>query len=183
MPSYLTRYQNGEREQVWSELTALGERIREEDILPDALAVAYETMSRAGENARRLVSRLQSIGYQFETSDGLSVPCAPPVDNTKSVLDSREGETDPWPLSLRAWYEVVGSVNLMGFHPDWPDDYHDPHFIYTDPPVLDPIEPMFGIWQDGGEEPEPSTFSIAPDYYRSYAVERQMRVIPRSHSE
>ena len=168
--TYLSRYQNGEREQVWSEIVALGERVRQEHVLPDALAVAYETMARAGENARRLVSRLQSIGYEFETSDGLSVPYAPPISNAKSILDAMESETGPWPLALRAWYEVVGSVNLMGFHPDWPNDYDDPHFIYTDPLVLDPIEPMFDIWRDEVEEPGTSILPIAPDYYHKADV-------------
>jgi hypothetical protein len=59
MPTYLTRYQNGECEQVWAELTALGERVRQESILSDALAVAYETMSRVSENVQRIVPRLK----------------------------------------------------------------------------------------------------------------------------
>ncbi len=175
--TYLARYQSGEHEQVWAELTALGEQVRQEFILSDALAVAYETMSRAGENVRHLVSRLQGIGYQFETSEGSFVrdrrfngvgitkfgPYAPPVDNTKFVLDFMEAETGPWPLSLRAWYEVVGSVDLTGFHPDWPE-------VYTDPLVLYPIEPTFDGWEDDGGRLGLSIFSIAPDYYHKADV-------------
>jgi len=44
--SYLERYTNGEYEQVWDDLLALGAKVREGQVYPDALAVARETMRR-----------------------------------------------------------------------------------------------------------------------------------------
>lgn len=37
------------------------------------------------------------------------------------------------PTSLRCWYEEVGRVNLVGQHPDWNFEYHDP--LVVDAPV------------------------------------------------
>ena len=78
MPTYLERYQNGECEQVWAELTALGEQVRQEPLLSDALAVARETMLRVRKNAERIISRLQRIKYDFDSSitSGGSHPAA-----------------------------------------------------------------------------------------------------------
>ena len=43
MPAWLERYQQGECEQVWREMLALGDAIRQEPHYSDARAVAYET--------------------------------------------------------------------------------------------------------------------------------------------
>ena len=65
--------------------------------------------------------------------------------------------------SMRAWYEVGGSVDLIGFHPDWPD-------VYTDPLVIYPIGVTFDEYQEwrhyvaenGPEEIGPFGAAIAP---------------------
>lgn len=167
MPSYLERYQNGECEQVWAELTALGEQVRQDHILPDALAVARETMSRVRENAERIISRLQSISYEFDTEfDYPPAGLQPPPENVENQIKELENQAGFLPLSLRAWYEVGGGVNFMGTHPLWPD-------IYTDPLVIAHIEVASSDiedWQDpvtdrGSEEVDPLLVTIAPDYY------------------
>src|SRR5215472_15665414 len=65
MASFLSRYQRGEHEQVWTELLALGEQVREERLYLDALAVARETMRRVRYNIEMLIPRLKDIGYHF----------------------------------------------------------------------------------------------------------------------
>ena len=65
MASFLDRYQNGEREQVWAEMAALGPQVREEPWFEDAWAVARETMRRARCNVERIIERLDGLGYQF----------------------------------------------------------------------------------------------------------------------
>ena len=49
-----TRYRNGEYEQVWDELTALGPAIREEPHYSQAREVAAETMRRVRRNCELL---------------------------------------------------------------------------------------------------------------------------------
>ena len=67
MASYLERYQDGERQQVWRDLIALGPDVRHPDYLADAQAVARETMVRARHNIETLIPRLHKLGYRFHT--------------------------------------------------------------------------------------------------------------------
>ena len=65
--NYYDRYQRGERIEVWSDLIALGDAVRQEPVYSDAVAVARETMTRARENVETLITRLDGIGYEFLT--------------------------------------------------------------------------------------------------------------------
>jgi hypothetical protein len=114
MPSYLERYRQGECEQVWEELLALGGQVREPQLYEDAMSVARETMSRARANIELLVPRLTSLGYQFAHPDRVFVPADEETRRLAAAVERRAG---PLPLSLRAWCEVVGEVNFMGSHP------------------------------------------------------------------
>ncbi|WP_310582038.1 hypothetical protein, partial [Deinococcus sp.] len=62
MHSFLERYLDGEHEQVWADLAALGAGVRSLDVLADAEAVAYETMHRARDNVDELIVRLTAMG-------------------------------------------------------------------------------------------------------------------------
>ena len=63
--SYLERYFNGEYEQTWDDLLALGAAVREEQVYPDAFAVARETMRRVRQDIELLINRLVQIGFIF----------------------------------------------------------------------------------------------------------------------
>jgi hypothetical protein len=135
---YLERYVAGEYERVWDELVALGAEVREEPLYSEALAVARETMRRVRHNIETLIPRLETMGYQFgygwaSGRDFLSGPpdpiFSPPPPNVAEILAELEAHAGVLPLSLRAFYEVVGSVNFVGQPPeawtDWravPDD-------------------------------------------------------------
>ncbi len=60
--SYLSRYNAGEREAVWRELVALGEKVEHPSVHEDALEVARETMRRVLVNVQHLVARLKVEG-------------------------------------------------------------------------------------------------------------------------
>jgi hypothetical protein len=66
--SLLERYKNGEYEQVWTDLSALGADVRKPQYLSDALAVARETSLRARSNVEALIRKLETLGYEFHTS-------------------------------------------------------------------------------------------------------------------
>jgi hypothetical protein len=114
MPNYLERYLRGECEQVWADLLALGGKVREEPLYSEAQAVVRETMTRARANIELLVPRLTTLGYRFAHPDRVFVPAD---DATRQLAAEAERRAGPLPLSLRAWYEVVGEVNFMGSHP------------------------------------------------------------------
>jgi hypothetical protein len=67
LSNYYDRYQRGQRIEVWSDLIALGEAVRQEPVFSDAVAVARETMTRARHNVETLIKRLDGIGYRFMT--------------------------------------------------------------------------------------------------------------------
>jgi hypothetical protein len=130
-PTYLQRYLAGERERVWAELQALGERVREEPLHADALAVARETMHRARRNIEVLIPRLDAIGYQFgyawATAPGLQAerqpdvdwggPFVPPPPDTSTRLRELQTRVGDLPLSIQAWFEAVGEVDFVGRPP------------------------------------------------------------------
>jgi hypothetical protein len=120
LPLY-DRYMAGEHAAVWSELMAAGSAVRSDPRAADALAVAYETMSRVDANVRTLVTRLAEIGFEFTTPDGArrrskDAHVAPDARAAKRI-QRVEKSVGPLPLSIRAFYEVVGSVDLIGRHP------------------------------------------------------------------
>jgi hypothetical protein len=128
MASYIQRYQQGDCEQVWDELLSLGNQVRHEPLFSEAQAVAYATMERVQKNLGVLIPRLQALGYIFglvppadeEAGEGESLPVyVSPSSNTRDLVNQLEQAVGPLPLSIRAFYEVVGGVNLMGKHPQW----------------------------------------------------------------
>ena len=136
--NYLERYRNGEHEQVWNELQALGPIVREEPYFAQAQAVASETMRRVRRNCEQLVARLQALGYVFGTfPDGTrrsytANPLTLPSDQMRDDYEELESQADPLPLSLSAFWQEVGAVDLVGMHPIWPNG--------LDPLVVDPPE-------------------------------------------
>jgi hypothetical protein len=110
----LARYLSGESASVWRDLAALGPVARMELYYADAVAVASETMKRARHNVELIVPRLETLGYEF---NGYSPVFEPADASAAENLDEFEREIGgPLPLSLRYWYQHVGSVNWMGWH-------------------------------------------------------------------
>jgi len=118
MVTYLERYRHGDREQVWAELTAMGSAIDTEPVYADALAVASTTMSRAGYNFFSIRHKLVASGYQFSSCSSIGTVLLPNT-KTKALIENIEHSYGLLPLSVKAWFEIVGEVNLQGSHPDW----------------------------------------------------------------
>jgi hypothetical protein len=111
--SFFSRYLAGDHQNVWEELQALGE-IVEQPLRTDALDVARETMRRVKINLEMIVHRLKKLGFQFLESDQAFVPAQ---SHTLQFLDDFEQRWGTLPLSVRAWYEYVHSVNLFASKP------------------------------------------------------------------
>lgn len=129
----LDRYLAGEHEAVWRDLLALGAAVREDPNAADALAVAYETMGRVEANIRAVSERLVRLG--FTKSDG---PLhTSPDRRVDTQIRQLEEVTGTLPISLRAFYEIVGSVDWAGKHTHLlPVD----RTLCPDPLVVFPIE-------------------------------------------
>ena len=120
MSWFFERYQAGDHQQIWAELLISGSEAREDE---DDHAVIAETMRRARHNVELLVEELPRLGYVFEHPDTAHVP---PPDGLAERLDELETTIGVMPLALRAWFEQVGTVDLVGTHPDWPHPKPDP---------------------------------------------------------
>ncbi|TAL27144.1 MAG: hypothetical protein EPN97_18090 [Alphaproteobacteria bacterium] len=147
------RYVAGEHKKIWIELAALGRAVREAPHAADALAVAYETMRRVDANIRTITLRLQGMKYMFRHPKDAHVP--PDKKAQKLILEFEKSMGDI-PLSLRAFYEVVGSVDWMGRHPALSPGRSS---IASDPLVVFPAEPALAEAGDG----EQGAIPIAPD--------------------
>jgi hypothetical protein len=148
--NYLERYQSGQYEQVWNDLQNLGADIRTDQHYTQAQAVASETMRRVRRNCEKIASRLQKMGYVFGTfPDGTRrsyrmPPLTPPSARMHADVEELEAEAGPLPLSLRTFWQEVGSVDFVGMHPAWPDG--------LDPLVVDPPEgPLSDLFEDENE--------------------------------
>jgi hypothetical protein len=160
---YLERYMAGEYERVWDELVALGAEVREEPLYSDALAVARETMRRVRHNIEMLIPRLQTMGYQlgYGWAHGRDFPSgppdpifSPPPPNVAEILAELEAYAGALPLSLRAFYEVVGAVNFVGEPPTTLLDWHavpgglDALYVY---PIAGTLEDIYPWEEEYGE--------------------------------
>ena len=173
MTSFLDRYLQGEYEQVWDELYALGEEIQQEPLLNDANAVTIETMRRVRMNTERVTARLSAIGYTFGIYPdgrtriyGYTQPYRLPKASIASEITEFEqlAGVGRLPLSLKFFWQIVGNIDWMGYHPLWPK--------YSDPLVVYPIETARIEYEDwcydvDKEDVEAGSFRIpiAPDYY------------------
>jgi uncharacterized protein DUF6745 len=161
LPLY-DRYAAGEQAAVWSELVAKGASVRTDPLAADALAVAYETMSRVDANVRMLVARLTEIGFEFTTPDGKrrrtkDVHVSPDARTAKRI-QRFEKAVGPLPLSIRAFYEVVGSVDLIGRHPGFAPPSGN---LAPDPLVVIDIEEALAELEE--EDEGDGALILAPD--------------------
>jgi hypothetical protein len=102
--SFLERYQSGEHEEVWAELTALGSAIRDEALYSDALAVAHETVRRVRRNIETLISRLRQLDYEFGYGRGAKDGRIDDVQELEQRFRVyREPDRDVGAHSMRSW--------------------------------------------------------------------------------
>jgi hypothetical protein len=162
---WLDLYLAGERERVWQAMLSWGPDIRGEDPVRSAEAVARETMNRVRANVETLVARLQELGYEFHHPDRVHIP---PGANDLARLEEFERRVGTIPLSLRFFYEVVGTVDLTQ---SWEQlvQWHEPQRESAselqilgeyDPLVVGPLGDDAEKWAD-----RPGWFYLAPDEF------------------
>lgn len=170
MATFLERYLQGEYQQVWEELVLAGDAVRYEPLHADALAVVQETMRRSRENILRLIARLSALGYAFglypdaTPFPGYLAPLVPPAPDLRHRIAALEAQVGTIPLALCGFWEIVGAVNLIGYHPNWPE--------YSDPLVIEPIEAAEEMVPEGPADAAGSAkpnesflLLVAPDDY------------------
>jgi hypothetical protein len=164
----LKRYLAGEHRQVWDELLSYGPRVRNATLIEEANLVLRETMTRVRHNIQRLIGGLERHGFEFgrypdgEEVPGYDAPLVPPPANADELIREIERlAAGPVPLSLAGFWRYVGSVNLVGSHPAWPDNT-DP--LWVEMPGVTLAE--YPDWLDrSNSDPDEPPFAaqIAPD--------------------
>ncbi len=121
-PNWLSRYESGQRDQVWLELLRLGSGVRESDWADEAQLVCDEMARRARHNVELLVERLTDDGYRFHRNDDEQTPVephVPPTPDAERCVAWLEETFGPIPMTLSSWVRIVGDVWLVGTHPKW----------------------------------------------------------------
>jgi hypothetical protein len=170
----LDRYRAGDHRGVWTDLVALGADVCSPPHAADALAVTQETMRRVKANVRTIVQRLDAMGYVFASK---ATPSASPANQIRAF----EKQHGLLPLSLRAFYEIVGEVNLIGTHPDIDPEGNT---IATDPLVVYGFDERLVEYDD--DDGLPSSITIAPDDLHKANTsggDSYEMVIPSSHAD
>jgi len=167
MRTYFERYKAGEHQAVWQDLVKLGDKVFDDPVHEDAWSVAQLTMERAKINLETLYERLKHIGYKFELPDEVFTAPDPTAIETLEVLFK------PLPLSLKAFYTIIGGVDFVGTHPGlmtFPDDTYSPDIsaVLSDPLCI------YGLNVDdlvdyrdhyAEEDDEPYPLEISGDIY------------------
>jgi hypothetical protein len=167
--NYLERYLNGEHERVWDELQALGPAVHQDPHYSPACEVAAETMRRVRRNCQLIITRLRALGYVFGTyPDGSTGyytqgPLLPPSEKTLAALAELEARTGPLPLSLVAFWQEVGTVDLVGMHPSWPSGL-DPLVVNEPEAAIYDLDNWEWLVEEGeAERSERFEAGLAPD--------------------
>jgi hypothetical protein len=132
----------GMREGAWSEVLSWGELEEGTARWNEAYAVARDTMQRARQNVETIIAYLRAESYVFGPAPGSDLSpeptWQPPTPESEAQLMRLQTEYGPLPLSLRAWYEIVGAVSLRGRFPEGPD--YDEWLPMNDPLMVDPLD-------------------------------------------
>jgi hypothetical protein len=140
-------------------LTTMGYRFTPN---PGASSAASTGVSGLASLLASVVASMASSGGAKPTRKADPAPHVPPTPAAQKQVADFERRFGTLPLSLRAFYEVVGEVNLIGTHPsiDPPDNAvaADPLVVYG----LDEGLVEFDEEDEDGDG-EPNAITIAPD--------------------
>jgi hypothetical protein len=133
-----------------------------------------EHIDSLGKRLQILKQRLTEEDFQFENEDEVFPG---PEDGTDEAIEQIENEIGALPLSLKLFWQRVGSVNFCGGHPDWeldpdcePEGYPDPIVIYPPSVALAELEEFLSDKEERLRSNLPFVVPIAPDFYHKADV-------------
>lgn len=129
-------YLNGQTEQVYKDISALGQDAFLPINFTDIDKVLIETFQRVAYNLDIIFKELQNINYLFKKTPkyNFEKPLHKPLSDTESLIKTLDKAVKPFgfiPLSLKYFFKIVGGVNFV-----W--DYNtNQNFIWN---MADPIQ-------------------------------------------
>ena len=161
MSVLITNFEKGKFNKIWRDMADLGYRIREPEYFDEAIIILEQTMKKVKRNIIIIRERLLELGFIFEEKYPESMPIfRDPADNVSIVLDEIESLVGVIPLSLRYFYTIVGTVNFMGYHPNWPNYYSDPLVVHSPDIALE-----WWKWNYANEPENSTEIIVAPDQF------------------
>lgn len=157
----------------WSRYLANDSNLQAGEPRERALSFARNVMAHVRANVAKLVRWLDDDGYQFANPDRRWRTPDPNVSAWVAEWAERGLHV---PVALQAWLEVVGTVNLMGTHPDWIRTGYtgsgagSDRTWYTDPLVIelgpDDMQFFYEMWVDAKADDANATpiIELAPDH-------------------
>jgi len=111
------RYINGETEEVYQDIHALGQDAFLPSNLIDVEKILTETFQRAAYNLDIIYQELKSINYLFitDTECNFENSLHKPFPDTDILLQQLDNAVKPFgftPLSIKYFYKIVGGVNF-----------------------------------------------------------------------
>lgn len=187
----LKHYLAGQHHEVYRDILMMNEKIYEEPVYNEVLALVHEMMRHIRWNIEQLVPRLYAVHYQFgkgfweqfndlasdeqkHLHDRLPV-FKPPSRTANEQLAYLEQLVGSVPLSLKYWYKEVGSINLVGLFSSVDqkegmsrDDgcLLDPLFIYP----IDVVIEMVHQQKESGAWLLFPSLALSPDCYYKYGL-------------
>ncbi|MEU4239157.1 hypothetical protein [Actinoplanes sp. NPDC026619] len=172
-PRWFSRYQDGQRAEVWQEMRQLGSAVRESAWAGEAQLVCDEMARRARHNIEVIVERLSTAGYRFHDNNDEQTavqPHYPPTAGAPELATWLEERFGAVPMTLLSWVRIVGDVWLVGTHPEWPASAAaDPLVIgvegsrYPDFSLRDYFDEEWTAWQ--GDPVGTFLLPLAPDRF------------------
>jgi len=140
-PRFAERYEAGNREAVWRDLHKRDLRKRtSQEVFDDAVACVRLTMRRVRANIELLADGLAERGYAFCTPTQVHIPPSPSDLATLATLEDRYG---PLPLTLRLFYEEVGSVDFRQSPDQLVHEWDDPEVSASSLEALGEYDPLY----------------------------------------
>lgn len=115
---FYTRYRKGEFKTVYDEILELKQDAFSPENFSEIEMVLEETFRRVSYNLKIIYQELKKIDYLFKTNfeSNFDKPLCPPLPNTENLLKNLEKNVSSFgyvPLSLRKFYQIVGSCNFV----------------------------------------------------------------------
>ena len=167
----------------WSFLIRESYRLKDDKFRSETLKFARLMIAPAKKATENIIEDLIKQGYRFAHQDRIFISSEPDVWEWLREIEDRGIF---FPISLQAWFGEIGSVNIMGDHPDCPGEacVFDTNskggdLWLTDPLVIDfdkeSVIYEHEVWRDsinsyGFDTIGPFNLPIAPDHFHKAQV-------------
>jgi hypothetical protein len=133
-----------------------------------------ERIDVIGKRLQILKRRLIEVDFQFDDEDEV---LPGPQPDTAEAIRRIESEAGTVPLSLKLFWQRIGSVNFCGGHADWefdpgcePEPYSDPIVIYPPSVAVEELEDFLSDKEERLRCNFLYVVPIAPDFYHKADV-------------